>query len=93
MISVRLPNWLHKQLRERARREGIFINQLINSAAAEKLAVLLTEQYLEARAKRASRGKFEAALKTVPDVEPELFDRILPKAIRRRSRQAPDRRC
>ena len=75
-MSVRLPNWLHKQLRECAKREGVSINQLINSAAAEKLAALMTEEFLAARAKRASRKKFEAALKTVPDVEPEPFDRL-----------------
>ena len=75
-LSVRLPNWLHKQLRECAKREGTSLNQLISSAAAEKLAALMTEDYLEARAKRASRKKFEAALKAVPDVEPELFDRV-----------------
>jgi hypothetical protein len=57
-------------------REGTSINQLISSAVAEKLAALLTEEYLEARAKRGNRKKFEAALRTVPDVEPEEFDRL-----------------
>jgi len=75
-MSVRLPNWLHKQLRERAKREGISINQLISSAAAEKLAALSTQEYLGARAKRGSRRKFEEALKSIPAVEPEPFDRL-----------------
>lgn len=83
-MSVRLPDWLHKQLRECARREGISINQLISSAAAEKLTALMTEEYLETRAKRASRKKFEAALNTVPDVEPEPFDRLPDIKARRR---------
>lgn len=75
-MSLRLPNWLHKRLRECAKREDISINQLVSSAAAEKLAALMTEEYLEARAKRASRKKFEAALKAVPDVPPESFDQL-----------------
>jgi hypothetical protein len=83
-LSVRLPNWLHKQLRECAKREGTSLNQLISSAAAEKLAALMTEEYLEARGKRASRKKFEAALKTVPDVEPEPSDRLSIEAVPRR---------
>lgn len=86
-MSLRLPNWPHKQLRECAKREGVSINQLISSAAAEKLAALMTEEFLEARAKRATRKKFEAALKTVPDVEPEPFDRIPKKTIQRRRSQ------
>jgi predicted HicB family RNase H-like nuclease len=43
-MSLRLPNWLHNQLRECAKREGVSINQLINSAAAEKLTALMTEE-------------------------------------------------
>jgi hypothetical protein len=49
---------------------------LISSAVAEKLTALLTEDYLEARAAQGSRKKFAAALRTVPDVEPEEFDRL-----------------
>ena len=75
-LSVRLPNWLHKQLRECAKREGTSLNQLISSAAAEKLAALMTEDYLEARANRASRKKCEAALNAVSNVEPEPLDRV-----------------
>jgi hypothetical protein len=75
-LSVRLPQSLHKQLRVCAEQEGTSINQLISSAIAEKLAALLTEKYLEARARRGSRRKFEAALRTVPDVEPAEYDRL-----------------
>lgn len=85
-MSVRMPNWLHKQLRECAKREEVSINQLINSAAAEKLAALMTEEYLRTRARRSSRAKFEAALATVPDVEPEPFDRIPARAAHRNSK-------
>jgi hypothetical protein len=52
----------------------VSINQLITSAVAEKISVLETEDYLNARAERANREAFEAALKAAPDVEPELED-------------------
>jgi hypothetical protein len=85
-LSVRLPNSLHRQLRVWADREGVSINQLISSAVAEKLAALTTVEYLEARARRGTREKFEAALRTVPDVEPEAFDRLPAKQTPKRPR-------
>jgi predicted HicB family RNase H-like nuclease len=47
-LSLRLPESLHKQLAALAKSEGISINQLIATAAAEKLAALTTEEYLKA---------------------------------------------
>jgi hypothetical protein len=65
-LSLRLPESIHEQLGQLAKREGISINQLINSAVAEKLAALLTEQYLQERAQRADRSKFESVLARIP---------------------------
>lgn len=76
ILSVRLSDSLHKGVRELAEREGISINQFIATAVAEKLAALMTEEYLGVRAKRGSRAKYEAALAQVPDVEPEAYDRV-----------------
>jgi post-segregation antitoxin (ccd killing protein) len=78
-MSLRLPESLHRQLAEVAKREGISINQLINSAVSEKLAALLTEAYLEERAKRASRRRFDRALSKVADIEPDDVDRLVPR--------------
>ena len=75
-LSLRLPDSLHKQVRLLAKKEGVSINQLLASAAAEKVAALLTEGYLEERARRASREKFRAVLAKVPDDPPEPEDRI-----------------
>ena len=75
-VSVQLPNALHKQLRECASAEGTSVDQWISSAVAEKLDALLSPEYLKTRAKRSSRKKFEAALKTVPDVEHPEYDRM-----------------
>jgi predicted transcriptional regulator len=76
-ISLRLPDSLHKQLRKLAQKESISLNQLITVALAEKLSALMTEEYLEARAKRGSRKKFERVMKKVPKVPPEDYDRLL----------------
>jgi len=59
-----------------AQQEGISVNQLVATALAEKMSALMTEEYLETRAKRGSREKFLAALAKVPDVEPEPYDRL-----------------
>ena len=81
-LSLRLPESLHRKLAEVAEREGISINQLINSAVAEKMSALMTEEFLEARAKRGSRRKFMAVLGKVPDVEPEATDRVAGRTAR-----------
>ena len=83
-LSLRLPESLHRRLSEVAEKEGVSINQLINSAVAEKVSALLTEEYLEARAKLGSRSRFLAALAKVPDVEPQPADRIAAPRARRR---------
>jgi predicted transcriptional regulator len=75
-LSLRLPESIHEKLGQLAKREGISINQLINSAVAEKLAALLTEQYLEERARRADRSRFEAVLARIPDVAPVPGDEL-----------------
>lgn len=82
-LSLRLPHSLHKRLGEVAKREGVSINQLINSAVAEKMAALMAVDYLERRAKRGSRRKFKEALSKVADIEPEDIDRLPSKRIRR----------
>ncbi len=75
-LSLRLPESLHKQVKELAKKEGVSINQFVTTALAEKLSALMTQDYLEARARRSDRGVFERVLEKVPDVEPEARDRL-----------------
>ena len=75
-LSLRLPESLHRKLAELAEREGVSLNQLISSAAAEKLAALMTEEYLRGRADRASRRKFDAVLAKVPKAPPVAGDEL-----------------
>ena len=51
-LSLRLPDSLHQQVKVLARQDGISINQFISSAVAEKMAALVTEEHLKARASR-----------------------------------------
>jgi len=74
-ISLRLPESLHKRVREMAKRENISINQMISTALAEKLSALLTLEYLEERARRGKRSAFDRALAKVRDVEPDEQDK------------------
>ena len=53
-VSLRLPESLHKKARELAKSEDVSINQLISTALAEKMSALLTVEYLEERAARAT---------------------------------------
>jgi len=75
-LSLRLPNYLHNTVRDLAKRENISINQLITVALAEKISALMTEDYLEARAERGSRAKFETAMSKVADIEPLKDDQL-----------------
>lgn len=73
-MSLRLPESIHQRLKEWAQKDDVSINQFITTAVAEKLAALSTLDYLESRARRASKQKFNAVLAAVPDVEARAED-------------------
>jgi hypothetical protein len=75
-LSLRLPDSLHRRVKELAAEEGISINQFVATAVAEKMSALMTEDYLQERAARGSRARYEGALSRVPDVEPDPRDRL-----------------
>lgn len=70
-LTVRLPNSVHAKIRELAARDHISVNQFIASAAAEKLASMLTLDYLPEEAKQGRREDFERYLNAVPNVPDE----------------------
>ena len=74
-LSLRLPDSLHNRARVLSKRDRVSINQFVASAVAEKISALETEDYLNERARRASRKKYEAALSKIPDREPDEHDR------------------
>ena len=75
-LSGRLPDSLHRGVKELASKEGISINQFVATAVAEKMSALMTEESLQERARRGSRARYEAALAQVPDVEADEHDRL-----------------
>lgn len=75
-MSLRLPESLHRKARELAEQEGVSINQLVTTALAEKVAALMTVDYLEERAKRGTRKEFERILKKVKDRPPVAGDEL-----------------
>lgn len=66
-LSLRLPDSLHKMLKQVAKDDGVSINQFVSLAVAEKLSALSTESYLLERSARADRGAFLEILDNVPD--------------------------
>ena len=76
-LSLRLPDSLHKTVRNLAQEESISINQFIMVALAEKVSALMTENYLLERAKRGSKEKFDAVMAKIPDIEPLEYDKIV----------------
>ncbi|MEX2457343.1 MAG: DUF6290 family protein [Balneolaceae bacterium] len=75
-LSVRLPESLHKKIKELAEREGVSMNQFITLAVSEKMSALLTVDYLKERAEKASKQNFRHIMDQVPDVEPEEYDKL-----------------
>ena len=75
-LTIRIPESLHKNIKELARKEKISVSQFIASAAGEKMASLLTLEYLRQEAAAGRREKFETFLAAVPDQEPEPGDEL-----------------
>lgn len=75
-ISIRLPDSLHDAVREVVKKDRTSINQFIATALAEKLSALKTVDYLKERARQGSKKKFEDIMLSVPDVEPEEYDKL-----------------
>ncbi|MEQ1622147.1 MAG: toxin-antitoxin system HicB family antitoxin [Methylococcales bacterium] len=69
-LSLRLPDSIHRHIKELARKEGVSINQFIASAVSEKVSAIATEDYLQERAQRADKSAFQAILAKVPKREP-----------------------
>ena len=74
-LSLRLPDSIHRQLKDLAEKEKVSINQLISTAVAEKVSALMTVDYLEALAREGNREAFDRVLARVPDAEPDPWDR------------------
>jgi hypothetical protein len=75
-LSLRLPESIHRHIREIAKKEGVSINQFISSAVSEKISALMAEDYLENRARRAKEKDLTKILTKVPNRKPIPGDEL-----------------
>ncbi len=75
-LTIDLPESLKKNIEALAAREGYSVSQFLASAAGEKLAVVLTLDFLRREAAAGRREDFDKYLAAVPDVAPAEEDRI-----------------
>ena len=75
-LNLRLPDSIHRHIREIAREDGVSINMFITSAVAEKISAITTEDYIASRAKKARKGAFSKILARVPKRQPLPGDEI-----------------
>ena len=74
-LSIRIPDSLHRAVRELAESDQISISQFIAYTLTEKVSSLKTVDYLRERAAKANMEDFDKLLSMVPDVEPDEEDR------------------
>jgi hypothetical protein len=69
-VTIQMPESLARQLSEYAASEGVTMDQLLSSAAGEKLSALLSVEHLRQRAAHGKREDCAAFLAASPDVPP-----------------------
>ena len=75
-LTVRLPDSLHRHLKNAAETDGVSVNQFISLAVAEKLSALQTYDLISRRAERSSRDAFLAAMAAIPASEVVEGDKV-----------------
>ena len=73
-LTIRLPNSVHQKIKELAARDEVSVNQFIASAASEKMASVLTLDFLKSEATKGKRSDFEHYLSMVPDAPAQAGD-------------------
>jgi len=75
-LSLRLPNSIHRHIKEVAQKDGVSINSFINSAVAEKISAITTDDYISKRAQRSKKNAFRKVLNKVKSRKPLPEDRF-----------------
>jgi hypothetical protein len=75
-LTIQLPESLKQSIEELAAREGYSVSQFLASAAGEKLAVVMTMDYLRREAAAGRREDFEKYLDAVPSAPPLPSDEL-----------------
>ena len=76
-LTVRLPNSVHDKVRELAKRDEISVNQFIAAAVSEKMASVMTLDYLKLEAAKGSRRDFDRFMNLVPNAPIAAGDELL----------------
>jgi hypothetical protein len=71
--TISLPEDLLRKAEELAALERLSVEEFLSAQLSEQFAGL---EYLKQRAERASVERFQAALRHIPDAEPEESDRL-----------------
>ncbi len=82
---LKAPASILAAARRAARRDGVSLNQFINTALAEKVAALEAEEVFTSRAARADRARFLAVLDRLGTEKPQSGDELdewLPSSLR-----------
>lgn len=75
-LTIEIPDSLKQSIEELAAGEGYSVSQFLASAAGEKLAAMLTMDYLRREAASGRREDFEHYLNAVPDAAPSETDQL-----------------
>lgn len=75
-VTVELPESLRRSIEALATREGYTVAQFLATAAGEKLAVLLTVDFLKREAEAGRREDFDRYLAAIPVAPVGETDRI-----------------
>ena len=75
-LTVRLPNSVHQKVRELAKRDEISVNQFIAAAVSEKMASVMTLDYLKQEASKGNRSDVDRFLSLVPNEPPAAGDEM-----------------
>jgi uncharacterized protein (DUF1778 family) len=75
-LNLRLPNSIHRHIKEIAQKDGVSINSFINSAVSEKISAITTDDYISKRAQKSKKGTLNTILKKVPSRDPLPEDRF-----------------
>ena len=75
-LNLRLPDSVHRHIREIAQEDGVSINLFITSAVSAKISALTTEDYIGKRARKARKGAFVKVLDRVPERKPLPGDEL-----------------
>lgn len=75
-LNLRLPDSVHRHIRDIAKQDGVSINLFVTSAVSEKISALTTEEYIANRAKHARKRAFKKVLDRVPKRKPLPGDEL-----------------